>query len=263
MVKQWWLPNVRCRAAETRLRNWNAAAADGGKTTTNAHRFGSTGGCKGGSIVKNSLILALVIVLTATLGVAAAKPHASSKKSATEHHTFSNPNALLIPDDTVADPYPSTIKVSGFKNAKLTDVDLRLRGLNHGYADDIDVMLVAPNGDAAIVMRDVGGDTNALSLTLTLDDEAGSPLPDDAPLTSGTYQPANFELGDPFPGAPSASDAVAFSTFNGGDPNGTWSLYVVDDAGNDVGAFSGGWDLKITAKGGQAKHHSHHKHNKR
>lgn len=207
-------------------------------------------------------LIALAVVLTAALGLAeplsAAGPQAEGKKGRSQHKTFSSPNALLIPDNTTADPYPSTIEVSGFKKGKITDVNLRLRGLNHGYADDVDVMLVAPDGRNAIVMSDVGGNTNALSLTLTLDDEAGATLPDGDPLTSGAFQPANYEAVDAFPGAPAPSGDVALSTFDGGNPNGVWSLYVVDDTNVDIGAFSGGWDLEITAKAKKDKKHKKH-----
>src|SRR5262249_55070841 len=32
---------------------------------------------------------------------------------------------------------------------------------------------------------------------------------------------------------------------NGTNPNGTWSLYVFDDAGGDMGSFAGGWEIDI------------------
>ena len=32
------------------------------------------------------------------------------------------------------------------------------------------------------------------------------------------------------------------------NPNGTWSLYVVDDLGADVGTITGGWALNITVE---------------
>jgi subtilisin-like proprotein convertase family protein len=210
--------------------------------------------------LKDISLVALVLCTVATLALAepltAAGPQTESKKSRSAHRTFSNPNAVVIPDATTANPYPSTIKVSGFKKGKINDVDLRLRGFNHGYSDDVDVLLVAPNGRTALVMSDVGGNTNAASLTLTLDDEATAPLPDGAPLTSGAFQPANhLGTADTFPGAPAPGGETALSTFNGGNPNGTWQLFVVDDAGGSSGAFSGGWDLKIIAK--VKKHQKH------
>ena len=35
------------------------------------------------------------------------------------------------------------------------------------------------------------------------------------------------------------------STFAGTDPNGTWSLYIVDDWSSDSGSLSGGWSLGL------------------
>ena len=139
--------------------------------------------------LKEISLIALVLCTVATLGIAepltAAGPQAESKKGRSQNRTFSDPNAVVIPDATTANPYPSTIKVSGFKKGKIKDVDLRLRGFNHGNSEDVDVLLVAPNGRTAVLMSDVGGNTSASSLTLTLDDEATAPLPDGAPLTSG------------------------------------------------------------------------------
>jgi hypothetical protein len=37
------------------------------------------------------------------------------------------------------------------------------------------------------------------------------------------------------------------SGFAGKDPNGTWSLYVVDDQNGDAGAIHGGWSLSIAS----------------
>ena len=38
------------------------------------------------------------------------------------------------------------------------------------------------------------------------------------------------------------------SVFNDTDPNGTWSLYVIDDTLADTGSISGGWSLDITTE---------------
>ena len=36
------------------------------------------------------------------------------------------------------------------------------------------------------------------------------------------------------------------SVFNGTNPNGLWSLYVIDDVSSDVGFIAGGWGMEIT-----------------
>ena len=53
------------------------------------------------------------------------------------------------------------------------------------------------------------------------------------------------DLAFPAP-APAASTATALSTFNGSDPNGIWSLFVLDDASGDSGSIGGGWCLNIS-----------------
>ena len=50
--------------------------------------------------------------------------------------------------------------------------------------------------------------------------------------------------------APAAPWGAALSVFNGVDPNGVWKLFVVDDAGSDVGNIAGGWSLAITTGDG-------------
>jgi subtilisin-like proprotein convertase family protein len=179
--------------------------------------------------------------------------------------TFSSDGAIAIPalgsaNDwfAPADPYPSTIQVQGFKRAKIVDVNLTLRNLNHTYSKNVDVLLVAPGGRNAIVMGDAGSDFNALeaevsNTTVTLDDEVAQPLPEGngKPLLAGSYQPRNFDgpgsdnFGSPAP-TPSGSDAL--STFDGINPNGQWRLFIVDDAAHDTGSLAGGWTLEITAK---------------
>ena len=112
-------------------------------------------------------------------------------------------------------------------------MNVTLTGLSHTYPDDIDILLVRPGASAnATVMSDAGGSLDVNAVNLTLDDEAAAALPDAAQIVTGSYQPANYEGADPFPApAPAPSGNVALSTFDGGTPNGTWSLYLVDDAG--------------------------------
>ncbi|MFF2290439.1 hypothetical protein [Peribacillus butanolivorans] len=52
------------------------------------------------------------------------------------------------------------------------------------------------------------------------------------PIVSGTYRPTNIGVSDvltaPAPAPPYGS---TLSVFDGTNPNGTWSLFVFDDAG--------------------------------
>ncbi len=144
-------------------------------------------------------------------------------------------------------PYPSTVNVSGLTGT-VTDVDVALHGFAHTFSDDLDVMLVGPAGQRAMIMSDAGDDGDVANLELVLDDESDRALPDDVEFTDGSYRPGDFEADDPFPApAPSiAGIGASLSVFDGGSPNGAWQLFVVDDASVDQGALEGGWSVRIT-----------------
>ncbi|HQU83821.1 MAG TPA: FG-GAP-like repeat-containing protein [Pyrinomonadaceae bacterium] len=160
--------------------------------------------------------------------------------------TGANVGAVSIPDSGTANPYPSQIQISGL-NGLVSGVSVTLEGLSHTSPDDIDILLVAPNGRKIILMSDAGGNTAVNNGIITFTDVAASNLPDNSAITSGIYKPTNFDNADTFPSpAPqSAIDGNSFSAFYGSNPNGIWSLYVVDDQGNNAGQLVGGWSLDI------------------
>ena len=130
---------------------------------------------------------------------------------------------------------------------------VKLNGLTHTFPSDIDVLLVGPGGQNAIIMSDVGNGNAVTGVNLTLDDAAATSMTS-ATLVTGTFKPTNLVGGAPEPDtwpapAPAASGGSALSVFNGTSPNGTWNLYVFDDAGGDVGSFATGWDLTIATTG--------------
>jgi subtilisin-like proprotein convertase family protein len=178
---------------------------------------------------------------------------------------FSNAAVITIPatgdgasTGAPATPYPSNITVAGAP-ATITNVTVTFIGLNHTYPGDVDALLVSPNGQKFIVMSDVIGGTDWTGQTYTFDDAAAALLPSSGtPPASGSFKPSNYGTGDlfpaPAPAAPYLSPATAgtdtltsaFTGVAGGNPNGTWSLYVVDDATVDIGTMSGGWQLTLT-----------------
>ncbi|WP_159293788.1 S8 family serine peptidase [Microcystis aeruginosa] len=163
--------------------------------------------------------------------------------------SFSNTSPITIPSSGSSTPYPSTINVSGL-SGNIDSLKVTLTNLSHTWPDDIDVLLVGPTGTKALLMSDVGGSSDVSNVTLTFDPTATSFLPDEGLITSGSYKATDFETGDifnaPAPGGPYGTD---FSVFNGINPNGTWSLYVVDDVGGDAGTIAGGWSLNIGTAG--------------
>jgi subtilisin-like proprotein convertase family protein len=191
-------------------------------------------------------------------GVSAAGQRRGNKTK-TIRKTFSSDDAIAIPKDETgftdpADPFPSTIAVGGFKRARIADVNLTLRGLSHPFPADIDVLLVAPGGRNAVLVdeagRNSGGEPAITDITLTLDDDAPTELPENNALTTGAFQPFVFDLSSvEFPApAPTPSGEATLSTFDGINPNGQWQLFIVDDAGGDTGSLADGWTLEITAK---------------
>ena len=48
--------------------------------------------------------------------------------------------------------------------------------------------------------------------------------------------------------APAAPYTYTLSAFNGDSPNGTWNLYIIDDANLDGGAVAGGWTITFDAR---------------
>ncbi len=119
--------------------------------------------------------------------------------------------------------------------------------MNHAYPDDVDVLLVAPNGQGAVLMSDAGGGVRAQGVDLTFDDSASAALPDEGPIVSGQYRLSNYEgAGDDFTElAPTGPFAASLGDLSGVDPNGTWSLYVVDDFFLDGGDIANGWSLSL------------------
>ena len=118
---------------------------------------------------------------------------------------------------------------------------VQLAGIGHTFPDDVDVLLVGPTGENVVVMSDTGGGADIAGVDVTFADRAAASLPDGT-LTSGTFRPTNIGSGDAWPApAPAVSGSAALAAFDGSDPNGAWSLFVVDDADDDDGVIAGGW----------------------
>lgn len=160
--------------------------------------------------------------------------------------TFSNATSISIPDSGKAGLYPSTIDVTGMTGT-ISKVIVKLNGINHTYPDDIDILLVGPGGQKVILMSDAGGSANLVNVNLTFDSAASAALPNTTTITSGTYLPTNYGSTDTFSApAPGAPYGTTLNAFNQTSPNGSWRLYVMDDAAVDQGSIAGGWSLTIT-----------------
>lgn len=161
--------------------------------------------------------------------------------------TFENSDEIVMNDDEQgpANPYPSEIDVSGLDGA-IRDVTVTLYGLSHTWPDDLDVLLVGPEGQNVMLMSDAGGSLDVENVTLKFDDAAADFLPDSGQIVSGTFKPTNYEMDTNLPNpAPPQPYGTMLSAFDGLNPNGTWRLFVFDDAGEDSGEIAEGWDITI------------------
>ena len=164
--------------------------------------------------------------------------------------TFTNTTAISILDNSSGSPYPSSVTVAGMSGT-ISKVIVKLNGLQHTYPDDIDILLVGPGGEKVMLMSDAGGSTDVVNVNLTFDSAALTALPDSNQISSGTYHPTNYVgkdgTTDPFSApAPAGPFGASLSAFNTTSPNGSWNLFVKDDAALDVGSFANGWELIIT-----------------
>jgi subtilisin-like proprotein convertase family protein len=161
------------------------------------------------------------------------------------------PYVIFVNDNAPAQQYPAALQVSGASGV-VSKVRVTLNGIVHSCLNDLDVLLVAPNGQSLVLMSDVGGCSPPNAAYLTFDDFAptsltsGSPPAGSLQGTPVSYRPSNEGSGDAFPApAPPPSGATALSAFQGIDPNGEWKLYVVDDKPGDTGQIREGWSLDI------------------
>ena len=171
----------------------------------------------------------LVLDVPVQLGVVTEQTHT------TQTISYTGP-AVAIPDDN-ATGVNIPIAVSGFTGA-VKDLDFRFDGssctttpqattvgLDHTFVGDLVVSLTSPQGKKVLLIDRPGfGDNSGNNFCNThLDDEATGRsvqqlVTEDAPHT-GTFKPA-----------------TPLATFDGENPNGTWTLNVSDRAFADTGS---------------------------
>jgi subtilisin-like proprotein convertase family protein len=143
----------------------------------------------------------------------------------------------------LATPYPWSLFIAQ-EGRIARRVRVRIEGLSHTYPDDVDILLVGPQLRRVILMSDAGGSTDMVQQWVSFDDDSQLQLPDDGMIVSDTYFPRNFEEIEVFPGVPWGIEYPELYGFQGLDIHGMWHLYVVDDAGLDVGSATR-WCLDV------------------
>lgn len=173
--------------------------------------------------------------------------------------SFCNATPIIIPTFDRASPYPSEITVTG-RSGTVVRAMVEIFGYRHQFPDDVEILLVGPDGTAVLLMNDCGGyganQILAPGVNLLFSDAAAGYLPDQTKISAGTFKPTAYGTGylggtgdgtfllPPAP-APSPVFSVLLSSFVGKPCNGVWKLFVNDDQGGDSGAISGGWCLYL------------------
>ena len=205
------------------------------------------------------------LALSAPTGASLGTPAAAVLTINDTASQFRNTTSIDLTLGAAANPYPSSIVVTGGP-IQIGTLRVTLYDLSHQLPDNIDVLLVGPTGRAYMLMGDSGGPTTinpTAPVTLSFVDSATQVLPDSAALTTGVFLPTTWEPNQSnFPApAPVGPYNQPGSAVTGRTPtqtlignygltnaNGTWNLFVRDDAGNFVaivGSIAGGWGLEF------------------
>ena len=106
--------------------------------------------------------------------------------------TYASGAFVSLPGLDVPTRYPDAIDIRAPRDVRVIDVDLHLYRMAHDMPEQLDVLLVAPDGRAALVMSDAGDRPISAAIDLTLDDDAIRQLPKSGAISSGRFRPANY-----------------------------------------------------------------------
>lgn len=181
-------------------------------------------------------MFAFAAVLLAALGIALESvPSARAVAPALPIHcqattsSFSNPAPKGIPP---IGKIESTIDVAG-AGPFLRDADL-VTNIVHSFPFDLDIQLISPAGTVVTITTDNGGTAKDAFNGTVWDDDADPA--DGGPVTDHVY--TSEVVASPL------VPEEAMAAFVGENPNGTWTLIVVDDRSPDGGSLSS-WQLNL------------------
>lgn len=164
--------------------------------------------------------------------------------------TFSNTTALVLPSvgsEPRSSLYPSPITVSGGPTS-IGYLCVTLYGVTHDYFSDVNVLLVAPDGQKIMLLAHAIGSNNSFDTTLSFTPDATAVLPaSGAPVESGVYACSAYNpntMPTPAPGLPYGT---SLAPLIGTNANGTWQLFVADDfPASDGGSLTQGWSISFS-----------------
>jgi len=126
--------------------------------------------------------------------------------------------------------YNATMNINVANNGRIMDIDIVDLVVEHDFMDDIDILLISPNGVPVTLVDDFSGCGNVNNLDINYDDEASGLVP---------CNQLNLGLSS-IPLIPGS-----LSSFDGLNMNGTWTLRIIDNFNGDGGALVS-WGLRVT-----------------
>jgi subtilisin-like proprotein convertase family protein len=176
-----------------------------------------------------------------------AEPVAAQEFEAASSRTFVFGRQITFADLAPSIPYNDAfISVSGLRGT-VVGVRVRLLGLQHQNLGDMNILLLAPNGNAVMLISDAGVGSNVDNLNLTFSETASTPLPAAGAIFSGDYAATNYPGSDAMPPNAPAPNRTAISQFTGvpwSEAVGPWYLFCYDKAVT-AGGFLRNWTLEI------------------
>jgi subtilisin-like proprotein convertase family protein len=156
----------------------------------------------------------------------------------------SNAPGTPIVDFNCPDGVSDTIHVAGFPESVQSDNICVTINLTHTFVADLQIYLIAPNGEILnLMMNNGGGDDNLVNTQFC--DNFAETLSSSLPPYTGTFLP----FGSLSPGACGfVANVSSFSAIGGGNinPNGMWILKVFDVYGGDQGVLNN-WSVELTS----------------
>ncbi len=154
--------------------------------------------------------------------------------------TQTNNTTSTIVDNTCTNAANTSITISGFAgNINPSGITVTVN-LTHTYDGDIDVVLVAPNGDVLGLSNGAGGAGDNYVNTVFSDAGTTTLASGTAPFT-GTFKPWATTWTSCIPVTKTSFASLGNGSIN---PNGTWTLRVYDRYAQDVGTLNN-WTLNI------------------
>ncbi len=201
------------------------------------------GGCTSFDRMRTQVLAVAVLVgSVVSFGSAAAAVAPTPPLDGGQHtDVFTNSTAQSI-SAFVNPPIVSTVAVSGV-GKHLADLDVTTF-LRHDFSADLDVTLQSPSGTIVTLTTDNGGANHNVFNGTVWDDHADPA--GQLPFAGNSNIVTRHTFTDNVVASPLTPEEP-LAAFDGEDPNGTWTLTVIDDSDGDGGSLDS-WSLSVTSQ---------------